>query len=381
MSELENMRDGRANLRLHLLASVSALALAGLIGLRDAKADDDAVRPTVWIELGGQLERDDSAVSTFIPPFVNMAPPVDRGIMTTAQQAPDYSIGGEAKISFAPEGTDWVFSAAVRYGRANGAKHLHHQTSGIGFLTTFFKGQVFGQKDVALANFSDGQANNEETNLVADFQAGRDVGLGLFSGGSSIVSAGVRFAQFTSKIDATLHAEQGGHKVTYTGIFGGYKFTEYGDPHRSYTATFQAERNTHAVGPSLSWDASLPVTGSDNGMSVALDWGANAAILFGRQRTKSHHQTEGSYHTSHYGRKTVSTYAHMPPDQNRSHFVTIPNVGGFAGLSFQYADAKLALGYRGDFFFGAMDSGIDAAKKENVGFYGPFASISVGIGG
>jgi hypothetical protein len=37
--------------------------------------------------------------------------------------------------------------------------------------------------------------------------------------------------------------------------------------------------------------------------------------------------------------------------------------------------------YRADFFFGAMDGGIDTAKKENVGFYGPFATISIGLGG
>jgi hypothetical protein len=28
-----------------------------------------------------------------------------------------------------------------------------------------------------------------------------------------------------------------------------------------------------------------------------------------------------------------------------------------------------------------MDGGIDTAKMENVGFYGPFASVSVEIGG
>lgn len=30
---------------------------------------------------------------------------------------------------------------------------------------------------------------------------------------------------------------------------------------------------------------------------------------------------------------------------------------------------------------GVMDGGIDTAKSENVGFYGPFASVSAGIGG
>ena len=66
---------------------------------------------------------------------------------------------------------------------------------------------------------------------------------------------------------------------------------------------------------------------------------------------------------------------------NRSRFVTVPNLGGFAGASFRFSGAKVSLGYRADFFFGAMDGGIDTRKSEDIGFYGPFATISVGLGG
>ena len=61
--------------------------------------------------------------------------------------------------------------------------------------------------------------------------------------------------------------------------------------------------------------------------------------------------------------------------------MTIPNVGGFAGVSFRYANAKVSFGYRGDFFFNAMDTGWDTRKSSTVGFYGPFATISIGLGG
>jgi len=47
----------------------------------------------------------------------------------------------------------------------------------------------------------------------------------------------------------------------------------------------------------------------------------------------------------------------------------------------RFPNAKISLGYRADLFFGAIDGGIDKVKRENVGFYGPFANISVGIGG
>jgi hypothetical protein len=39
------------------------------------------------------------------------------------------------------------------------------------------------------------------------------------------------------------------------------------------------------------------------------------------------------------------------------------------------------LGYRADFFFGAVDGGLGTSEKETRGFYGPFAKISVGLGG
>jgi hypothetical protein len=59
----------------------------------------------------------------------------------------------------------------------------------------------------------------------------------------------------------------------------------------------------------------------------------------------------------------------------------VPNIGAFAGLSFRYAAAKVSFGYKADFFFNAMDGGIDTAKSYDRNFYGPFATISIGLGG
>ena len=58
----------------------------------------------------------------------------------------------------------------------------------------------------------------------------------------------------------------------------------------------------------------------------------------------------------------------------------MPNLGGFAGASWRVKNFKLSLGYRADFFFGAMDTGQDFAKRSNVGFYGPFANVTIGLG-
>ena len=68
-------------------------------------------------------------------------------------------------------------------------------------------------------------------------------------------------------------------------------------------------------------------------------------------------------------------------DHTRSRSVVVPNVGGFAGLSVKYPNVKVSFGYKADFFFGAMDGGIDVRRTEDVGFHGPYASVSIGLGG
>ena len=386
MSELiKTSGRGNENFRRNLLTNASMLALLGYLGTSQGSAlAAEENRPTIWIEVGGQFERMDNGSEVFAPPFFAQASSTDRSVMTDAQASLPYSIGGEGKITFAPEASDWVFSAAVRYGRSNGTKHLHHQ--GLPPPTNIFT--FFGQSipDRPLyATLGDAQTGSRESHAVLDFQAGRDVGLGMFGAqGSSVISAGVRFAQFTSSSHATLHGRPVatfGPPATVPGLYRNFRFPI----HATYTAFARAGRSAHAVGPSLSWDASAPVAGNGSEATVNLDWGLNAAILFGRQRAQVHHQTTGVRNHKyggpfHYSGGAIS-YMNAPPDQVRARTVTIPNVGGFAGVSFRYADAKVSFGYRGDFFFGAMDSGFDMAKKENVGFYGPFASISIGIGG
>jgi hypothetical protein len=381
MSELLNANARHGDFRRNLLTNASLLALLGYLGAPPgavaAASDED--RPTVWIELGGQLEQMSDTHSVFAPSFVDLATPADRGPMLDAQQPSRFSIGGEGKVTFAPEGSNWVFSASVRYGRSNAAEHRHKQTN-----VPPFHGSLFGAPETfGLYNplFGDGQASSGETHAVLDFTAGRDVGLGLFGAGAkSVVSAGVRYAQFTSSSNVTLHARPvyvlGSTVVSYPGIF-----VIPNKIRQTYAAVLHAKRNAHAIGPSVSWDASVPVAGSDVGATLAFDWGVNAAVLFGRQNVHLHHQTSGTTYRGTGFAPHHTPHTPVVTDKNRSRAVTIPNVGGFAGASLEFRSAKVSLGYRADFFFGAMDGGIDAAKKENVGFYGPFASISVGLGG
>ncbi len=373
MSEL-TVKNKHIALHLELLVTVSAAALMASICVSEA-ADGDADRPTVWIEVGGQLERIDGAQSIFAPSFFAQAKPSTLAPMVDAQSPPAYGLATEGKITFAPEDSNWIFSAALRYGRANGGKHLHHEQSVVSAT------QVFASP---LRNFlGDGLTAYHDTNLTLDFQAGKDVGLGMFgSGSSSIVSAGVRIAQFTSDSNIDLRAKPYIHNSRSALFPSKYNFRNRHSI--AYTAILSASRNTHAIGPSLSWDASAPLVRSGEHATLDFDWGLNAAMLFGRQKVRVHRQTAISHYNlvvGHYPRATYTAHSSQSANPGRSRTVMIPNIGGFAGFSFRYADAKVSFGYRADFFFGAMDSGIEAVKRENVGFYGPFATISVGLGG
>src|SRR6185437_6560052 len=150
-----------------------------------------------------------------------------------------------------------------------------------------------------------------------------------------------------------------------------------------YFASEQRSANFHGIGPSLSWDASTPIAGRAERAEITFDWGANIAVLLGRQKARAHHQSSGSYHYFHpsslYGVVNQLPMHHGTAERSRS--VVVPNVGGFAGLSFRYDDARVSFGYRADFFFGAIDGGLDGTKSYNRELYGPFATISVGLGG
>jgi len=384
MSELINIQKQSLRFLNALLSNTSGLALlSAILASPGALAAADEERPSVWIELGGQLERVDTPQTILNPPFFNLAIPPVLNTLVDSQRPSRYSNGADGKITIVPEATDWVLSAAVRYGRTKNARHLHYQTPGLPtvFNTSNLKPVV--NKPVR-RNYGDGQSNFAESHFLLDFQVGKDVGLGLFGmGGNSVISVGVRYAQFTSSSDATLHARP---VLGYAAAIQ-YKTSilhKYHSIHHPFSATYAATvhttRHSHGVGPSVSWDASLPVAGSREGLTMAFDWGLTGALLFGKQQTAEGHRTTGygAYFLSNV--KHTHSYAHGA-DHARTKSMLIPNVGGFAGVSLKFPNAKVSLGYRGDFFFNATDSGLDARDAANRNFYGPFATVSIGLGG
>jgi iron complex outermembrane recepter protein len=395
MSELMNASVRRENFRWQLLATVSAIALIGFgYGTNAARADDDSDRPSLWIELGGQLSRLDDGQEAFAPAFPNSPPrPSMFSPSQKFERMPSSSVDETGKISFEPDGSNWVFSASVRYGRSISKKDVNQQTYP---LNTYFhyltyrgvSGTRTGRP--IAARFANTSVQNDEHHLVLDFQAGRDVGLGMFGkDGSSVFGLGVRFAQFNTKSNIALKSDPDWHRlykyVSLPVIHATHEKLQKYQPYHSNAASISAARSFHGIGPSLSWNASAPFIGNTKGGELTVDWGVNAAILFGRQRAKVHHQTTGRYHSAgskyHHPTRPITYQGPAHPDHTRVRTVMVPNVGGFAGLTFQIQNFKISAGYRADLFFGPMDGGIDTAKKENVGFYGPFASVSIGLGG
>jgi iron complex outermembrane recepter protein len=363
-----------SNIRGKLLATVSVLALSVPVCSIGSAMASDADRPVIWIDLGAQFEKirgfGDPLDTPFTPELIT------DGFMSPlkAQRALSQSFGEEGAISFQPENSDWIFSASIRYGRASGGTNRHEQTPG-------------GQRKVCIGSncgylspvhgtvkFSETRVGNSDTHAVLDFQAGRDVGLGMGNGSQSTFSLGVRIAQFSSKQTLGMNADPDFYYPT--------KIAKYANHHHSYSVTSHIDRSFRGVGPSISWKASAPLAGNVNDGGIALDWGINAALLFGRQKVQGHHQTMGAYYKGKFGKYENNVISNINrggnPDRSRS--VTVPNVGGFAGFSFRYQDAKISFGYRGDFFLRAIDTGIDARKSSTRAFYGPFASISVGLG-
>jgi hypothetical protein len=359
MSEFLNEREDRNAIRRQLLATASAIALLGFGTTSHARAEDTN-RPIVWLELDGQFANEDVGADAYVPPFLPLSP--FDAISHVGQEKGPPTIWDEGvKLSFQPDGSDWVISAAVRYGKNDRREVLdnHPPTANV----TKYTGH---DGYSAYQNFT---VKSSESHVLLDFQAGKDFGLGMFgSGGTSVFSAGIRFAQFNSQNQVGIESQP-------TNVNSQYPF------HRLHAA-FSAKRKFSGVGPAISWNASANLLGDPSAGSVSADWGLNAAMLFGRQRSQIHHQTTNIYHYCASGchrLRTVYEHSALPPIRSKTQIV--PNLGGFAGVSWHLPNAKVSVGYGADMFFGAVDGGIDSAHRENRGFYGPFASVSVGLGG
>ncbi len=392
MSELIHKNDNRATIHWKLLTGASALALTAYVTSASVALADSAGHPMFWIEASGDLAAVSGLGQPFKAPFMDafkdseiLNPVTPLGV----QKPPPYSVDETGKISFQPENSDWVFSASVRYGRSGNHRKVHQQTfegqpipknSAWHFFLTYYLGVPSSQiNNITKAlDYADYKTHHDEKHTIVDFAAGKDVGLGILGKyATSQISAGVRMARFSSDEDIEIRARPDVHMT-----FNGFQPRYFWD---RYHMTGSSQRDFHGVGPEISWEASMPLAGNLDHGEIALDWEINAALLFGKQKATVHHHTSGNHYkggflcfncSGYHGTYNISG----PANPTRARNVTVPNVGGAVGLSYRYTNAKIAIGYRYDTFLNAMDTGIDTAKKSNLTFNGPYASISIGLG-
>ena len=354
MSELIINASEQSRLRRSLLAGVSAIAVTGCTSLLSTAQADDTARPMLWIELDGQYSRMQASDPRFVPAFLPLSP-FDGISHLNLEDGPRISWDKGAKLTLQPHGSDWFLVLGARYGKTSRSafRDVHPTTSGLTKYST--------KHYNAYQNLT---SHSSESHVILDFQVGKDVGIGRFgSNGTSVIDAGIRIAQFRAKSHAEIKSQPTNIGTYYTTI-------------NKFSGSFDASRRFNGIGPSLSWEASANLWGNPRGGNITFDWGINGALLFGRQKsTASRSTAQNQYHYLHGALVYRSSNASV-----RSKAVAVPNIGGFAGVSWRYPNAKVSFGYRADFFFGAMDSGLDSRRTTDIGFHGPFASLSIGLG-
>ncbi len=360
---------------------------------------DDGKKPQLWLTLGGNFNAVLQADTKPYAPIFESVMPADLPTPSSLQKSPSAGFDWEASLTFQPQDSDWRLKGDIRYGRSsrNGFTHksgpfvtragFTHASSKYSVYyncktgTTLY-GKPVSQEPGCVAwdrTFIDQHSGSSEQHMIADFNVGHEVGIGLFGrAGTGTVSAGVRIAQFDSRSGMIAGADT---KVNFpvTTIYP----APYVLYHNVYQTTEHERRSFHGMGPELNWDASQPVWGSEEDGQIAIDWGVNAGILFGEQnmsRTEStlycHANGTGAGTAQNCRNATTTT-----DPASRSSRVTVPNLGGYIGASMQYRNAKLSFGYRADEYFNAMDGGQDVAKRYNRGFSGPYMNVSIGLGG
>jgi len=361
--------------------------------------DSSGKQPLFWLTLGGNYNANISATVDPYNPLAaanfpnggNPTPQWASGLPTLAQlqTTPNAGFDWEGTLSYQPSGSDWILKAGIRYGRSFHNKTLHKSQyagtrEGMSFFGNYFSCAFFAHYYPASAascyhgkykEFDDSTLHSSEHHTILDFTLGKDIGIGTFNG---TIGAGLRVAQFNSNSTFQLGADP--HYNLATDLTEKYRDV--------YDFRSEEKRSFQGIGPELRWDASNALLGNPSEGQIALDWGLNAAVLFGRQKVSGDHTVKHCAFPA-YGSPTCGALFGAtadprivePPDHiSRSHRATVPNLGGYAGLSVRYRDAKISLGYRADAFFDAIDGGQYTVDKKDRGFYGPYANISIGLG-
>jgi len=324
--------------------------------------------------------------------------PSDRPYPLGVQNDLDWGSGGGVKLTYQPQPAGWSVSGSMRYGRARGSAEEHPKWSvpggykiGQALLNQLIQKYPEGEENTRrtsyfdtaayqLNNYATATGRNEESHVLADFQIGKDVGLGAWQGAPARVNFGLAYAKFRSTSNADLH----GRPDAY---FPPYGILKYGGHWHRFWGTLDAQREFEGAGPTASWEQAVRLVGdADKAGRVDVDVGLGGSVLWGKQSARVTGHQQGDYHEGFlrfpkYGGELLENAYNTPFSYRRSKSATVPSINANLGLSYTLGGLKVSGGYKIERYFDAIDGGIATRKTYDRQFDGPYAKISIGFGG
>jgi hypothetical protein len=341
------------------------------------------------IEVGGQVQRQDAPYETMAIGWAQGVPP-ELDTKSVQNRKLDWGDARSLKVTWRPNGSPWMVSGAVRYGRTNGGRHdirgeiettekicavpsTHYFYYLLCNPASPYYTQFYGIHHPTTLEWSDGNARDREEHQIIDFAVGRDVGVGALA--HSTLSAGLRRASFEST--TTLHAKA----IVNWNLPEGWIFL--GGSYVEGSADLRTEREFEGFGPMLSWDAAASVLGSDETGHLNVDWSVGVGTLFGKQDTRIAGSERMVPHAGSlkYPPLPGGTPVVTPHDAARKQNVTVPVVDLALGLSYEAGRIKLGTGYRWERYFNVLDAGFAEEKDFDRTLDGPYLKVSLGFGG
>jgi outer membrane receptor protein involved in Fe transport len=336
------------------------------------------------VELSGQVQRHDA-------PYASVAPAImDAFSQTLDPDASqhrdlDWGDGRELRLTYRPSAGPWTVTAALRYGRSNSGITRAHASEpagpprcGLPFPTPLCdptSPYYYSRLLRTGTDWLDSSAQEREEHNLIDFAVGRDFGIGGSTRGSSIVSVGLRYAQFESVSTVEMYGVP--DMVLEEGwALNNATFHQYG-------ADVAADRQFEGLGPTLSWAAGRVILGSDQTGHLGVDGSVTTGVLFGKQKTAMNGVAEAGYFD---GRYYFATYLLPMSDvplgvAPRNKSVTVPMLDLSLGLSYDVGRVKVGAGYRWERYFDVLDVGNDEHQDADRTIDGPYFKIAVGFGG
>jgi len=342
-----------------------------------ANPDHPAGEPYPFtVEIGGQVQRQDAPYQAIKPSFTDV---LSDGLQAGSAQNRDldWGDGRQVRLIYQPTNSAWTVSAGARFGKTNSTDQtLAFELGALGCFglpgPTCEPGAI---GYIRADNYSDVTVTNREEHTIADFDVGREVGLGL--GMKSHLGAGLRYAQFGSTTQLDMFSVP-------DWFVPAVRAGKYLSHNTHYQSHISASREFEGMGPTVTWDAAKRLWGDDDG-HADLEWALSGGVMFGKQKTTfAGEETSAYFSGKYFNRDVVQTgptvdVTDLPAARSKS--VTVPLADLSLGLAYETGRIKVGAGYRWERYFNVLDAGYREHEDADRTLDGPYFKIAVGFGG